>query len=84
MLTSVYSVCGSSLRLVEVAKVMEGHRSMELEEFMAGVGDQLDQTNETLGQWFTQIQTIFYKVMKKDKKETFSFSFHKYIFKYRW
>ena len=53
----------SGLRLVEVVKVMEGHHSMELEEFMAGVGDQLDQTNDTLGQWFTQIQTIFYKVM---------------------
>ena len=47
---------------MEVVKVMESHHSMELEEFMAGVGDQLDQTNDTLGQWFTQIQTIFYKV----------------------
>lgn len=44
---------------------MEGHRSLELEEFMAGVGDQLDETNETLTQWFTEIQTIFFKVMAK-------------------
>lgn len=53
--------------------MMEGHRSMELEEFMTGVGDQLDQTNETLGQWFTQIQTIFYKVMKEKKPVTLHF-----------
>lgn len=50
---------------MEVVKVMEGHRSLELEEFMSGVGDQLDETKETLGQWFTQIQTIFYKVMTR-------------------
>lgn len=60
----LYHVLVSGLRLVEVTKVMEGHRSLELEEFMSGVADQLDETNETLGQWFTQIQTIFFKVME--------------------
>ncbi|KAG7155405.1 Dynein heavy chain 7 axonemal-like 2, partial [Homarus americanus] len=51
----------SGLRLVEVVRVMEGKCSLELEEFMASVGDQLDHTNDTLALWFTQIQTIFYK-----------------------
>ena len=39
-----------------------GGKSLELEEFMGGVTDQLEDTQQTLTQWFTQIQTIFYKV----------------------
>lgn len=61
----------SGLRLVEVGGVMAGRRSLELEEFMAGVADQLDETNETLGHWFTQIQTIFYKVMAEGCRRVF-------------
>lgn len=54
---------------------MAGRRSLELEEFMAGVADQLDETNETLGHWFTQIQTIFYKVMAEGCRMGFMFGF---------
>ncbi|XP_069175792.1 dynein axonemal heavy chain 7 isoform X4 [Procambarus clarkii] len=62
----------SGLRLVEVAKVMEGKGSLELEEFMAGVADQLDATNDTLTLWFTQIQTIFYKGFQRGQMPGFS------------
>lgn len=50
--------------MVEVLRVMEGSRGLELVEFMGQVGNQLDHTRDTLTTWFTQIQTIFYKVGK--------------------
>lgn len=54
----------SELRVVEVLRVMEGSRGLELLEFMGQVGNQLDHTKETLTTWFTQIQTVFYKVSR--------------------
>ncbi|KAK7077277.1 Dynein heavy chain 7, axonemal [Halocaridina rubra] len=62
----------SGLRVVDIREVMGEHRSMELEEFMNSVADQLDNTNETLALWFTQIQTVFYKGFQRGQMPGFS------------
>ena len=50
------------MRLIDIELVVEGKGSLELSEFMECVAEQLDDAKESLGQWFTKVQTIFYKV----------------------
>ncbi|XP_076039498.1 dynein axonemal heavy chain 7-like [Oratosquilla oratoria] len=51
----------SGLRLVQVQAAMENRESIELKDFMSEVETQLEEARHTLAQWFTKVQTVFYK-----------------------